>query len=711
MGLNLSEAEVAVLETRTEGWIAGLQLAALSMQGSNDISGFINSFTGSHRYIIDYLTDEVLHRQPPEIQEFLLQTSILERMSASLCNAVTDREDGQVTLDRLETGNLFLVPLDNDRCWYRYHHLFADLLRQRLHQQQPKNPPILHLRASEWYEQNGLTDKAIDHALSAKEFKRTLYLIEDQLGDDLIEKYESGDQVILRRWLAELPEEFVFSKPHICILHAWNLFISGQLDTAEQSLQAVERVLEPDVDQTTETSHIEQGQLSGSDRMKIQGRIAVIRSFSASYKGDISGTIRYALQGLEYLSEQELKWRSIALITLGNAYTSQGQMAAAREARSEAFVTSKASGDTSIIMIVSLSLAEILRQQGELQQVIDICKRQFKSTDKSGLSETVVTGWLLAIWGEVLAEKNNLNEAMNHAKRGVELTEHSMDVTMIGWSQLNLVRVLFSCGDIIGAEGVIQSVENTAGECNIPHLALLQLSAWQVRIWLVQGKLDAASQWVEEHELDPEEEPTYLNEMEYIVFARILIAQERFEESDRLLQRLLESAESGGRVTRVIEILILQALAAQTSDDTDQAMSTIEQALTVAEPGGFIRIFVDEGIPMKRLLSESAARGIIPKYIDRLLAAFNDEVQRSRGENSAPCFPPSQPLVEPLTLRELEVLGLIAEGLSNPEIGDRLFIALDTVKGHNSNIYGKLGVVNRTRAIIKAKALNILPPK
>ena len=703
MGLTLSEAEVAVLETRTEGWIAGLQLAALSMQGSSDISGFINSFTGNHRYIIDYLTDEVLHRQPPETQEFLLQTSILERMSASLCNAVTGREDGQTTLDRLEKGNLFLVPLDNERRWYRYHHLFADLLRQRLHQTLPEQALTLDYRASAWYEQNEFTDEAIDHALNGKHFERAAYLIEDQFGDN----YERGDQTLLRRWLAEIPEEFVFSRPRLCVLHAWNLFSFGQLDAADRRLQVAEKMLDPNAGH----SSLDKDQLSDTNKMKLVGRVAAIRSFLVSYSGDIPGTIRYARQALEYLPEQELEWRSAALIALGDAYASQGQMVAAHKARSDALVTGKASGDIYILIIVNSSLAEVLRQQGKLQQVIDICERQLKRADERGISESELVGWLLGIWGEVLAELNDLDRALDKAKKGVKLAARGRDVIHIGLSNLYLVRVLFSSGDITGAEDVIQLMENTARECDLPFRASLQLSAWQVRIWLVQGKLDAASQWVEEHELDPEEEPTYLNEMEYIVFARILIAQERLDEATLLLQRLLEAAETGGRTSSVIEILILQALAAQSGGDTARAMSTLEGALTLAEPGGFIRIFIDEGIPMAGLLSELSARGIMLKYTDRLLAAFNDEVQRSRGENSAPCFPPSQPLVEPLTLRELEVLGLIAEGLSNPEICDKLFIALDTVKGHNRKIFGKLGVENRARAIIKARDLNILPPQ
>ncbi len=431
-------------------------------------------------------------------------------MNGSLCDAVrfgvakspTGQEDGQATLEMLERANLFIVPLDEERRWYCYHHLFADLLRQRLHQTQPERLPILHRRASEWYEQNGFIDEAIDHALRGEYFERAAYLIEDQFGASLINRYERGDQTILRRWLAELPEEFVFSKPHLCILHAWNLFTSGQLDATDWSLQAAEKMLDPNADQELVAS-LDKDQLSDTNRMILVGRIAAIRSFLASYSGDIPRTIRYARQALEYLPEQELDWRSAALITLGDAYASQGQMVAAHEARSKALVTGKASGDTYILLIVNLRLAEILRQQGKLHQVIDICERQLKRADESGISESAVVGWLLGIWGEVLAESNNLDRAIEQAKKGVKLTARGGDMAYIGWSNLCLVRVLFSSGDMAGAEEVIQSMENTFREYDMPLGALLELSAWQVRIWLAQGKLEDASQWVGERELDP----------------------------------------------------------------------------------------------------------------------------------------------------------------------------------------------------------------
>jgi len=693
MGLALSADNVAALETRTEGWIAGLKLAAISLQGHKDTSSLIKSFTGSHRLVLDYLIEEVLDKQSESVQTFLLQTAILDRLTGSLCNALTGQGNGRQTLENLEQANLFIVPLDNERRWYRYHHLFADLLRQRLRQTQPNQLPILHLKASEWYKNNGFSYESVAHAFLGKNFEQAASLIENQFCG----KYESIDQTILRRWLLEMPEELIISRPDLCILQTWNLFTSGQLKAADQSLQLAEKMLSPNNDYEITSSRDQN--LPDNYRMRLLGRGSAIRSFIASFTGDITGTIEYARQALEYLPEQELEWRSVTLIALGDIYASKGQMVEAHKVRSDALRTAKASGDSHNLMIVNLSLAETQRQQGNLQQVIDICKRQLKRAEDSRISESAVIGRLLGIWGEVLAELNDLDTALNKAEKGVKLAAQGRDVFYIGYSILSLIRVLFSMGDLAGAEDIIKSMQNTAYDYDLPQWALIQFSAWQVRIWLAQGKLELASQWVEERDLDLDGEPAYLREMEHIALARIFIAQRKLAEADRLLQRLIETAEAGGRTSRMIEILILQALAFQLGGDNDRAMTTLEIALTLAEPEGFIRIFVDEGPPMARLLYEAISREIAPEYVQRLLAAFPiDEPEQAANSE----------LIEPLSEREIEILQLVAEGLTNLEIASRLYLSPNTVKAHTRNIYGKLGVNNRTQAGVRARALGLL---
>jgi LuxR family maltose regulon positive regulatory protein len=733
MGLDLSAEDVAALERRTEGWIAGLQLAAISMQGRKDVAGFIQSFTGSHHYVLDYLVEEVLEQQSESVQAFLLQTSILDRLTGPLCDtvcfgtaetpsssegtALTDQGDGQATLEMLERANLFVIPLDEERRWYRYHHLFADLLRQRLWQSpppflsSPTGGPIAELqrRASVWYEENGFIDEAIEHTLRAEDFERAATLIEENV--DAI--WQRGEHIKSRRWLARLPLELVFAKPHLCVLHAWDLFAGGQQDAAEQSLQAAERALDASADHTTETSSMERDQLPGSKEMQIQGRAAAIRAFLAFYRGDVQAIQKYSRQALEYLPKQDLTWRSAATVALGDAYSFVGDMPAAYRVRLEALEASKAAGNTYMTLIASMKLAVTMRQRGRLDHVIEICQQQMQLASKSGLSQTAVAGGLLAVWGEILAESNDLDGAIHQAKKGTELTERGGDVAMLGWSYLCLTRVLFTRGDMSGAEAVIQRVENTAREHDLPPWIVSLMATWQARIWLAQDMLDAASRWVAERELDTDGDPTSMNEKEYMVLARILIAQGRLDEATTLLQRLLEATETGGRTSRVIEVLLLQALAFQAGGNTDQAITALGRAFTLAEPGGYIRVFADEGPPMARLLYEALTRGIAPDYVRRLLAAF-PLAQPEPAADSEQATPletqgSKSDLIEPLSEREAEVLELVAEGLTNQEIASRLFLSQHTIKAHTRNIYGKLGVHNRTEAVARCRALGILP--
>ncbi len=382
-------------------------------------------------------------------------------------------------------------------------------------------------------------------------------------------------------------------------------------------------------------------------------------------------------------------------------------MAAAYEARLGALVTSKLTGDAYLNTIANLKLAVTLRMQGQLQRIVEICQEQMQLANENGVSQTVVAGWLLAIWGEVLAELNDLDMAMHQAKKGVDLGGRGLVVAMRTWSNLCLVRVLFSREELAGAEKLIRKMEHIAREYDMPVWDRNQIAAWQARIWLAQDKLDAVSQWVVERGLDNNGEPTYLHEMEYIAFARVLIAQGRLEESAGLLQRLLEAAEAGERTSRVVEILTLQALAHQARGDASHAMAALEQALALAEPGGFIRVFVDEGPQMAHLLYRFLSRGIAADYVSRLLAAF-PVVDTEHTNTSKTEAIPSE-WIEPLSERELEVLQLVAEGLTNQEIASRLFLSLNTVKTHTRNIYGKLDVHSRTQAVARARALGVLP--
>jgi LuxR family maltose regulon positive regulatory protein len=696
MGLNLSADDITALETRTEGWIAGLQLAAISIQGREDVSNLIKSFAGNHRLVLDYLIEEVLNQQPESIQSFLLQTAVLDRLTGSLCDVLTGQDNGQETLEKLDRANLFIIPLDDERHWYRYHHLFVDLLRQRLRRTLSNQLSLLHHRASEWYEQNGFNDEAIEHALRAEGFEQAVRLIEEQA--DVI--WGRGEHTKLERWLDRLPADLICSKPHLCIIHAWTLFTNGQQDAAEETLQAAEQALEANTDHLIE-------------KTKILGRAAVVRAFLAFFRGDASGIIRYANYALEYLPEQDLTWRSTVAIVLGDAYRIKGDLEAAYRAQSEALETCKIVGDIYLVMLSSMKVAVILRMQGKLHETIEVCQQQMQLANEYGLSKTGMVGWILAVWGETLAEFNVLDEALQRAKKGVELFKSGGTLLQVTWSYMCLVRILFSNGDLASAEETIQKVENIGRESPVPPWIRAQVASWRMRLWLTQDKLEVASHWMKKRGLYADVESTGIQEIdhvgliEYTTLARILIAQEQLDEATELLQRLLKVAEMGGRTSRTIEILILQALTKHSKGDIDQAVSTLEKALTLAEPEGFICAFIDEGLPMARLLYEASTREIAPDYIRQLLAVFpvtkpqKTELQKKRS--------PVSELVEPLSEREIEVLELIAEGLTNQEIASQLYLAPSTVKVHTRNIYGKLGVHHRTDAVAKARAFGILP--
>jgi LuxR family maltose regulon positive regulatory protein len=710
MALELSAEDIASLETRTEGWIAGLQLAAISMQGREDIPDLIKSFTGSNRFVLDYLIEEVLEQQPESVQNFLLTTSILDRMTASLCDALTGETNGQETLEQLDHTNLFIVPLDEERRWYRYHHLFADLLRQRLKQTIPEQLPILHRKASEWFEQNEFTAQAIEHALRAEDFEQATNLIGRYV--DALWKVGEQNRTKIHWWLEGLPEELRYSYPQLCIYHAWGQYMNGHIEAAERSLHAAEQALDASSDGDTGASLTKQDQLTSLDRIQLSGRIAAIQAFLASHKGDISNSIKYAQQALEYLPEQDLAWRSTTAIALVEAYTFAGEFEAATQARLELLEMSKAAGNIFLSLTVSVRLAIDLRVQGRLQKVIDICQQQFQYANENGWSQTAVVGFLLAIWGETLAELNDLDGATTQTTKGVELVARSQDIRALCWSYLCLARVYFTKGDLVNTEKIIQKMEKALRESEIPPWITNRLATWKVRLWLAQGKLNAASQWLEERKLitdgrfKPQGEMDYFLIYDYITAARILIATSQLDEATSLLQHLLGSAEAGARTTRMIEILLLQAMAFQALGNTTQAISVLEQALNLAEPEGFIRIFADEGPPMARLLYKALEHGIAPNYTSRLLTAFPEEAPKQ----TTPTKPKGQKtgLIEALTEREIEVLMLISEGLTNQDIASRLFLSLNTVKVHTRNIFQKLTVTNRTEAVARAKGLGIL---
>jgi LuxR family maltose regulon positive regulatory protein len=695
MGLGLSAEDVTALEKRTEGWIAGLQMAAVSMQGRDDIAEFVRAFTGSHRYILDYLGEEVLRRQPEGVQRFLLHTAILDRLTGPLCDAVVGIGESadlqadeppvrlfagsQDTLEYLERSNLFIVPLDDERRWYRYHHLFADFLRQRLHQEERDLVPELHRRASKWHEEHRLTAQAVSHALAAGDLERAACLVEWVAWWVLAR----GEMTTLLGWLDTLPGELVRSRPQLGILRVWALAFTGQFDDAESGLSNV-------------------------GGQGVQGEAAAVRAYIASVRGDVPRTIKLAHQALEQLPEEKLFLRSIVAISLGIAYWSNNDSAAANRALSEAIMLGRAADRTELTLAATATLGHVQEAQGLLRQAVETHREALELAGEAGSRPVPFAGIACVGMAEPLYEWNDLDGAMHHALEGIRLCEIGGFVSYLLAGYANLAQVYQARGDAESALETIQKAERLAQRHEYAYVRGM-IARVRVRLWVAQGNLAAASRWAQGHRLSPVDELDPAREIEQIAVVRALIAQavppglapaSEVDEALRLLARLLEAAEQAGRMGSAIEILALQALAFQIKGDGYRALSALERALTLGEPEGYVRTFVDEGEPMARLLRLALSQGVAPNYVARLLAAFGKEVE--------PTPPAIESLVEPLSERELQVLRLVVAGLSNPEIAQELFIAVSTVKSHINHIYGKLGVESRTQVVVKAQELALL---
>lgn len=706
MGLDLSTEDIAALETRTEGWIAGLQMAALSMRGREDVAGFIRAFTGSHRFVLDYLLEEVLQRQPERIRNFLLQTSILYRLSGPLCNTLTGGKDGRGILEAVERGNLFVVPLDDERRWYRYHHLFADVIQARLTAEQPDLVTTLHQRASGWYEQNGLLSDAIRHALAAGDFGRAADLVERAA----LEMLGSGQEDTLFGWLEALPYELVRFRPVLSVYYAFASLGHIGLEAAETRLQDAERWLDTTSDTSEQPASSSEMVVVDEEAFKsLPGTIAVARAYIAGSRGDVRCTVKHARRAVDLLPEDAHLWRGAAAALLGIAYWTLGDLEAAHRSFAEGVAHQQMSGHIRFQIAGTYILADIRIAQGRLREAVRTYERSLQVATEQG-EPVWGTASLYVGFSELHRERGDLEYATELLIRSKDLGEHfGLPETRYRW-YVAMARIKEAQGDLDGALDLLEEAERQYVESADPDVR--PIAALKARVWIRQDRLPGALSWAREQGLSARDDLNYLREFEHITLARTLIArydggreESSMHEAMGLLERLLTAAEEGGRMGSAIEILVLHALAYEAQGDRPTALAPLERALTLAEPEDYVRIFVDEGMPMAGLLSEAAARGIMPDYTARLLAAF--EAEEHKGEDSSR-LPPAQSLTEPLSRRELEVLQLIARGFSNQEIGDRLFITLMTVKGHNRRIFAKLLVQRRTEAVARARELGLL---
>jgi LuxR family maltose regulon positive regulatory protein len=708
MGFDLSADGIAALEAHTEGWIASLKLAALSMQGRDDWSEFIAEFSGSHRYMIDYLVDEVMTRQPEEVQTFLLRTSILERFCAPLCKYVVAGSQDLHIIDYLDRSNLFLIPLDDHREWYRYHHLFADFLHQRLRESERDKIPELHRRASQWYEKEGLVDEAIKHALAAGDMEGATRLIAG-IAADLLVRRESNK---LLKLVDQLPSDLRQDYPMLCIWHAWALSFLGQLEAVEPLLKIAET---------------NQDKMSG---IPISGYITTVRSYLANNKGDIHKALALSEQALEMMSDAPperitLIFRGSAVIWLGVNHRQLGNLDKARELFIEAARLNQKAGNIYAALASFEQLAKLAVIRGQLHQAIDFYLSGLKLAenwmDKRGKTQgsLIAAAGLQLGLGTVLYQLNDLADAATRIQRSADLLE-------LGelWGRMDSYRMLAYLRQAKGEfeasteffnkacaieDAIIVRRSNTT---DLPSLVKLGILLSRTGPELAHLLTDI-SRRVENLEVDANDEvdfsnpASYPHELIYSDLARLLIAQGRAIEALPLLTRLLEAAITMERHGDEIRYLVLIALAQHALGNTQTALDSLRQALTLAEPQGYVRVFVDEGFPMAELLSFASSQNIAPDYASKLLAAFPQYVL-----NVVPIDNElrvnTQILVEQLSQREIEVLRLIAEGYKYQEIAERLVVSINTVRHHTRNVYGKLDVNNRTQAIGKAKELNLL---
>ncbi len=716
--VSLSEAAVVALADRTEGWAAGLRLACLALRGRSDVMEFVRTFSGTQRYVLDYLTEEVLERLTHEVRDFLLETSVLERLSGDLCDAVTGRVDSQTMLETIDRANLFVVPLDDVRGWWRYHHLLTDLLRVRLQQQRPERLQELHRRAASWYERHGVVDDAIGQAMAAGEAEWAATMIEREV--DALLLHNEG--VTLQRWVAALPDAVVESRPRLLLARAHMALGSGQVESVEHALNAAERALEhAPPDEPFEPS----AGIAGSLVANVPAALAYWRAYLADLRGDTEDAIVLDRQAIAEVDTDQCLLSSAARLHARAVEVERGEFGDAEQALRSSVAELRAEGFVYPALRACELLGFVQRARGELDAAAETYRWALeisRAPDGRGLPAAGIAHVGLA---QIAYQRDELGIALEYATEGVALcrqlntalTAAAGPMTYsrpVAAGLATLARIRLAEGDPTGALDILGEYQLGGASHGVASL-LDPLPALRARLLLVQGSLAAVVRWASERGLSASDAASYAREPEHLVLARLLLAQDQPDRARALLDRLLALAETQERTSSIIEINVLRALVVSAIGDQLDAVGTLASALELAYPQGYVRLFADEGARMGELLSQlvavqrsdrTTARDVPLGYLGQLLRVIEHDASPSTSMASRGTGIPG--LVEPLTEREREVLVLVATGKTNRQIAGELFVALDTVKKHVSHIFEKLGATNRTEATARARELGLL---
>ncbi len=705
-GTDMPGGSVAALAGRTEGWAVGLQLVALSLRGHNDTAGFVAAFSGSHRYVLDYLAEEVLDRQPEHTRAFLLQTSVLERLSGELCDTVTGRTGSQAMLEDIERAGLFLTPLDEVRGWWRYHTLFADLLRARLQQDQPGALPALHRAAAAWFEGHGMVHEAIEHALAAGEAAWAARTIERNF-DGLLERAEGA---MVDRWVAALPTELVQSRPRLRLAQAVWLILAGRLAEAERLLAEAERALEGGGSDPGELP------LGASLLANVPAMIALLGAGVARRRGDSERMDALVQLARAHLSPDDRALRPLVDLYLAVADQLRGRTAEAERSLAGAVADQHTAGGRYLAVSIACDLGKVRQAQGELDGALRAYEHAVEIVTEAGLP-LPLTGMAYLGMAEVLYERDQLDAAARHAADGIGLCRQLAETQPLATGLARLAWIRHARGDRAGAMEAMNEAKQLSPVLGAAGL-LNPVPAQCARLQLACGDVAAAAHWARQSGVTTSDEPDYRTEPEHLVLARVLLAQGRPDAALALLERWLTAAVAAGRTASTIQIHTLLALSLAASGDQASALRTLATALALACPRGFVRVFTDEGAPMAAMLAQLAAAqragqvevsGVQADCLAWILEAFDRKPAVRSGAGLRAGTRVSAPgLTEPLTERELEVLRLLAAGRSNQGIARDLTVALDTAKKHVSHILVKLGAASRSEAVARARELGLI---